>query len=133
MESIPWVRCASGNVFKTSVLLQNFFTRVFFQGILNILSAALGKEVKISLKLKIQFMPNVHRQVNLLFNILFGVPHSLTAPSHGYLQQFFMDCYTPLGELMDMMALVNCALNFILYCLMSRQFRLLLPFPDPIK
>ena len=45
-----------------------------------------------------------------------------------------MDCYTPLGELMDMMALVNCALNFILYCLMSRQFRLLLLFyPDLIR
>lgn len=62
------------------VILVLFLVTEFPQGILNILSAALGEE-------------------------------------------FFMDCYTPLGELMDMTALVNCALNFILYCLMSRQFR----------
>jgi len=38
-------------------------------------------------------------------------------------ESFFFDCYTPLGELMDMMALVNCTINFVLYCLMSRLFR----------
>ena len=37
---------------------------------------------------------------------------------------FFIHCYTPLGELMDMLALINCMVNFILYCLMSRQFRI---------
>ena len=37
--------------------------------------------------------------------------------------QFFVDCYIPLGEVMDMMALLNCTFNFLLYCLMSRQFR----------
>ena len=30
---------------------------------------------------------------------------------------------TLLGDVMDMMALINCSINFILYCLMSRQFR----------
>ena len=38
--------------------------------------------------------------------------------------EFFVSCYTPLGELMDMLALTNCMINFILYCIMSRQFRL---------
>ena len=38
-------------------------------------------------------------------------------------QEFFLNCYTPLGEMMDMMTLVNCMINFILYCTMSRQFR----------
>ena len=38
-------------------------------------------------------------------------------------ESFFFECYTPLGELMDMMALINCTINFILYCLMSRLFR----------
>ena len=33
------------------------------------------------------------------------------------------DCYMPLGDLMDAMALINSAINFILYCIMSRQFR----------
>ena len=27
------------------------------------------------------------------------------------------------GDLMDMMALLNCSINFIIYCAMSRQFR----------
>ena len=38
-------------------------------------------------------------------------------------QQFFRECYNPVGEMMDMMALTNSAANFILYCLMSSQFR----------
>ena len=38
-------------------------------------------------------------------------------------KQFFVSCYNPLGEVMDMLALTNCSINFILYCLMSTQFR----------
>ena len=38
-------------------------------------------------------------------------------------KQFFIECYNPVGEMMDMMALTNSAVNFILYCLMSSQFR----------
>ena len=38
--------------------------------------------------------------------------------------KFFIYCYTPLGELMDMLVLINCMVNFILYCIMSRQFRI---------
>ena len=38
-------------------------------------------------------------------------------------KQFFLSCYNPLGEIMDMMALINSAVNFLLYCLMSTQFR----------
>ena len=37
-------------------------------------------------------------------------------------QQFFLECYHPVGEMMDMMALINGAANFIPYCLMSSQF-----------
>lgn len=36
---------------------------------------------------------------------------------------FLNQCYIPLGELMDMLALVNAGVNFVLYCCMSRQFR----------
>ncbi|KAJ6220186.1 hypothetical protein RDWZM_005998 [Blomia tropicalis] len=36
---------------------------------------------------------------------------------------FFNNVYTNFGELMDMMALINSAVNFVLYCLMSQQFR----------
>ena len=38
-------------------------------------------------------------------------------------QQFFIECYNPVGEMMDMVAITNSAVNFILYCLMSSQFR----------
>ncbi|CAB4064190.1 unnamed protein product [Lepeophtheirus salmonis] len=40
-----------------------------------------------------------------------------------YGDQFFKDCYLPLGDVMDAMALTNSAINFILYCVMSKQFR----------
>ncbi|XP_011297315.1 FMRFamide receptor-like isoform X1 [Fopius arisanus] len=36
---------------------------------------------------------------------------------------FFRTCYVKLGEMMDILALINSAINFILYCAMSRQFR----------
>ncbi|GLH11445.1 uncharacterized protein GBIM_16221 [Gryllus bimaculatus] len=36
---------------------------------------------------------------------------------------FFFKCYQIFGELMDALALLNGAINFILYCSMSRQFR----------
>lgn len=38
-------------------------------------------------------------------------------------EMFLADCYKNLGDVMDMMALTNSAINFILYCTMSRQFR----------
>ncbi|XP_050534199.1 G-protein coupled receptor dmsr-1-like [Daktulosphaira vitifoliae] len=38
-------------------------------------------------------------------------------------KKFFQDCYQNMGDVMDMLALVNSAINFILYCVMSRQFR----------
>ena len=38
-------------------------------------------------------------------------------------QKFFLECYNPVGEMMDIVALTNSAINFILYCIMSSQFR----------
>ncbi|XP_075218212.1 myosuppressin receptor 1 [Lycorma delicatula] len=38
-------------------------------------------------------------------------------------ETFFTECYQNLGEVMDILALFNSAINFILYCAMSRQFR----------
>lgn len=38
-------------------------------------------------------------------------------------ENFFKHCYQNLGEVMDILALINSAINFILYCAMSRQFR----------
>ncbi|XP_017887759.1 sex peptide receptor-like [Ceratina calcarata] len=38
-------------------------------------------------------------------------------------QGFFLTCYMMLGDVIDMLTLVNSAINFFLYCTMSRQFR----------
>ena len=40
-----------------------------------------------------------------------------------FITGFFNDVYWPLGDLLDIMALLNNSINFILYCIMSRQFR----------
>lgn len=36
---------------------------------------------------------------------------------------FYVNVYTPLGDLLDMLALINNSINFLLYCTMSRAFR----------
>lgn len=36
---------------------------------------------------------------------------------------FFQTCYLMLGDMIDILTLVNSAINFILYCAMSRKFR----------
>lgn len=38
-------------------------------------------------------------------------------------KEFFIKCYYIIGNFMDILALINGAINFILYCSMSRQFR----------
>ncbi|XP_073836376.1 G-protein coupled receptor dmsr-1-like [Musca autumnalis] len=38
-------------------------------------------------------------------------------------EAFFMQCYLKLSDVMDILALLNSSINFILYCSMSRQFR----------
>ena len=45
----------------------------------------------------------------------------LLSAIHG--RQFYKECYNSLGDIMDMLALVNCSTNFLLYCFMSTQFR----------
>ncbi|XP_076451233.1 G-protein coupled receptor dmsr-1-like [Babylonia areolata] len=48
-----------------------------------------------------------------------GVLIVLSATQEG----FFNTVYLPLGDVMDIMALVNNAINFVLYCSMSTKFR----------
>jgi len=38
-------------------------------------------------------------------------------------EDFYMNVYMPLGDILDIMALCNNAINFVLYSTMSRQFR----------
>ena len=37
-------------------------------------------------------------------------------------EQFFFECYNPVGEIMDLLVLINSMNNFILYCMMSSDF-----------
>ncbi|KAH3783662.1 hypothetical protein DPMN_161632 [Dreissena polymorpha] len=38
-------------------------------------------------------------------------------------EHFFEQIYIPLGDTMDIIALVNSGINFVLYCTMSQEFR----------
>ena len=40
-----------------------------------------------------------------------------------FIPNFFQDVYWPLGDVLDIAALLNNSINFVLYCTMSRQFR----------
>lgn len=60
--------------------------------------------------------------VIILF-LLTEFPHGILALLCGLREGFFAAVYVPLGDTMDIIALVNNAINFTLYCSMSKQFR----------
>ena len=53
----------------------------------------------------------------------FQIPQGVLALISGLEPVYFSTLYLPLGDVMDIAALVNNAINFVLYCAMSRQFR----------
>ncbi|XP_067013701.2 G-protein coupled receptor dmsr-1 [Anabrus simplex] len=60
----------------------------------------------------------------LLLFLITEFPQGILGLLSGILgNSFFNNCYMKLGEVMDILALINSAINFILYCAMSRQFR----------
>ena len=60
----------------------------------------------------------------LLLFLITEFPQGILALLSGVLQErFFSICYQHVGELLDILALTNSAVNFLLYCLMSKQFR----------
>ena len=69
------------------------------------------------------------RTTRMLLAVLFlflltEFPQGILALLSGILgDDFFNNCYRQLNELMDILALINGAINFILYCVMSSQFR----------
>lgn len=50
-------------------------------------------------------------------------PQGIMSLLSGLIQDFFHHIYTPLGDLLDILALINNGINFVLYCTMSKQFR----------
>lgn len=62
----------------------------------------------------------------LVVIILFLVtefPQGIVIFMSAIVPEFYKSVYVPLGDFMDFLALVNNAINFVLYCSMSNQFR----------
>ena len=61
----------------------------------------------------------------LVLFLVTEIPQGIMALLSGVLgRKFFTGCYTKgMGEILDLLALLNSAINFLLYCSMSRQFR----------
>lgn len=60
----------------------------------------------------------------LLLFLITEFPQGILGLLSGILGRcFFKGCYDLFGEIMDALALLNGAINFVLYCSMSRQFR----------
>ncbi|XP_067658871.1 G-protein coupled receptor dmsr-1-like [Haliotis asinina] len=55
--------------------------------------------------------------------LLTEIPQGILQLLSGVIDGFFRDVYSPLGDLMDILALINNGINFVLYCTMSKQFR----------
>ncbi|KAH3886489.1 G-protein coupled receptor dmsr-1-like [Dreissena polymorpha] len=60
--------------------------------------------------------------VVILF-LLTEIPQGILSLLSGLIEDFFHLIYTPLGDLLDILALINNGINFVLYCFMSKQFR----------
>ena len=59
----------------------------------------------------------------LVLFLLTELPQGILALASGLNSDFFDAVYVPLGDVMDIVALLNNSINFMLYCVMSRQFR----------
>jgi hypothetical protein len=55
--------------------------------------------------------------------ILTNTPQGILSVLSGLIDKFFHNVYMPLGDLLDIMTLLNNGVNFVLYCTMSKQFR----------
>ncbi|XP_037068727.1 sex peptide receptor-like [Pollicipes pollicipes] len=68
----------------------------------------------------------------LLLFLLTEFPQGILSLMSGILGKDFLgQCYNKLGDLMDILALINSSMNFIFYCSMSTQFPLHVPAPVP--
>lgn len=60
----------------------------------------------------------------LMLFLITEFPQGILGLLSGLLETcFFEKCYQPFGEMMDLLALVNASVGFVLYGLMSKQFR----------
>ncbi|KAK7066520.1 Serpentine type 7TM GPCR chemoreceptor Srw, partial [Halocaridina rubra] len=73
----------------------------------------------------------------LLLFLVTELPQGILSLLSGiYGHKFFLQCYHHWGEVMDLLALINGTVNFLLYYVMSHQFRLTFSYlfrsPPPI-
>ncbi|XP_052212274.1 G-protein coupled receptor dmsr-1-like [Dreissena polymorpha] len=61
--------------------------------------------------------------VVIILFLLTEFPHGMLILISATVPDFYYRVYLPLGDLMDIIALINNAINFLLYCVMSTQFR----------
>jgi hypothetical protein len=59
----------------------------------------------------------------IILFLLTELPQGILALCSGLRPGFFEEYYVPLGDVMDIVALINNGINFTLYCSMSKQFR----------
>ena len=59
----------------------------------------------------------------VLFFVITEFPQGILAMISGLNDHFFEEIYSNLGDVMDLLVLLNSAVNFVLYCIMSQQFR----------
>ncbi|CAH1783972.1 unnamed protein product [Owenia fusiformis] len=59
----------------------------------------------------------------VLFFVITELPQGILAMLSGISNYIFINVYVMLADIMDMLILLNSAANFIMYCIMSRQFR----------
>lgn len=69
-----------------------------------------------------------NRTTRMLLTVVFlflltEFPQGILSLLNGLLPLFVEEVYGPLGDLLDILALINNGINFILYCTMSKQFR----------
>lgn len=69
-----------------------------------------------------------NRTTRMLLTVVFlflltEFPQGVLNLLNGVLPFFVDEIYGPLGDLVDILALINNGINFILYCTMSKQFR----------
>lgn len=69
-----------------------------------------------------------NRTTRMLLTVVFlfiitNTPQGILNVLSGLIKHFFHSVYVPLGDLLDIMTLLNNGINFVLYCTMSKQFR----------
>lgn len=93
----------------------------------SILLSSKKKLLRKKLKLKQEhehFNTNFMLLIVCFLFLIAEFPHSILIFFSIFSPNFYNFVYKPLGDLMDILVLINNSINFLLYCSMSKAFRL---------